>query len=849
MDIVIRGKSTWGNNSPLLVVDGIPRELNDLKFISQDDVESISVLKDASAAIYGASAANGVIVMTTKRGKAGVKPTIQYNSSYGVSYFARVVKMMNSYQYAESDNEIAERTGSSKVFTQNDLELFQNGKDPIMHPNTNWFDETLKPVAPQQRHNLTLSGGSEANQYFISAEYLDQSTHYRDDAFGSKRYNLRSNLDTKVTDFLKLGVDLSFRNDNEYMPRNRGGINSRVGRSLPINSAYFPNGLPAYGGELGLNPALMARELAGFDDIKSFSLRSKFSFDLDLKFLTKGLSLDGYFSYDRNNYQEKQLKIPFKVYQYIDGRYNEAIGNGGSSNTELWDVRSEWANQLYHAKLKYINSFGNHHLNAFLAYEQVEQNSSSIGGYRKNIFSASLPELNLGIEDGRGISGSSGESGKVNYFGSLSYNYMGKYLLDFTLRRDGSFNFPKDKRFGMFPGISVGWNITDEPFFPKGNIIDNLKLRASWATMGNDNVGQFQYLATYTTSSYYIFGDNRTYYPGLRENQLPNPNITWETSKTVNAGFDLAMFNKKLSLGFDYFHDKRTNILRPRNAAVPNFAALSLPDENLGEVERNGVELSFNYINNIGDLHYNFGGQFTFNRNKVIYMAEAKGVLDWQKLTGHPIDSWLVYKVVGNGVVNTQEELTGYPQRSGTQLGDKHVLDYNKDGKITENDKVRDYSSPTPEIQFGFNTDFEYKGFELHLVWQGQARAKTALLFTDTGNQPAYLFERRWTSENSNSNYPTFYGQANSNYNLPTEADLHSAAFLRLKSAEIAYNFINLSGLPKVFKQIKLFVNATNLWTLTSGDMKYYDPEITATDARYYPQLSSFIVGLNISIN
>lgn len=850
MDIFIRGKSTWGDNSPLLIVDGIPREINDLKFISQDDVESISVLKDASAAIYGASAANGVIVMTTKRGKAGIKPTIQVNSSYGITYFARVVEMMSSYQYATIDNEVAERIGSSKVFTQNDLDLFQSGENPITHPSTNWFKESLKSIAPQQRQNLTLTGGSEAIQYFVGGEYLDQSSHFRTDEFGSKRYNLRSNLDAKVSDFLKLGADLSFRLEDEFMPRDRNNINSRIGRSIPINAAYFPNGLPAYGAELGLNPALMAKDVAGFEDTESFSFRSKFSFDLDLNFLAKGLSLDGYFAYDRNNYKRKELKIPFTVYQYVDGEYNEAIGNGGSSNTELWDRRSEWANQLYHVKLKYVNSFGDHHLNTFLAYEQAERQSSNMGGYRKNIFSTSLPELSLGIQDGREIWGSSGETGKVNYFGSLSYSYKGKYLFDCTLRRDGSFNFPENKRFGVFPGISVGWNITEEPFFLKGNAIDNLKLRASWATMGNDKIDQFQYLTTYglADASYYIFGENRTYYAGLREERFPNPNITWETSKTYNIGFDLSMFKKKFNLEFDYFRANRTDILRQRSAAIPNFAALSLPDENMGEVENKGVELSLGYGNNIGDFHYNIGGQFTYNRNKVIYLAEAKGVLDWQKLEGHPIDSWLVYKLVGNGVVNTQEELENYPHRSGTKLGDLHVLDYNKDGVINENDMVRDYSSPRPDIQFSFNTDLEYKGFELRLLWQGQARAKTMLRFTDTGNQPAYSFERRWTPENPNSNHPAAYNQANANYNLLSEYHLHNAAFLRLKSAEVAYNFSNVSILPNLFKSLRLYVNATNLWTLVSGDMKYYDPEITDSFARYYPQLSSCTVGLNITL-
>jgi TonB-dependent starch-binding outer membrane protein SusC len=763
---------------------------------------------------------------------------------------------MDSYQYAKAANEIAERTGSSKVFSQKDLDLFQSGENPVTHPNTDWFDETLKDIAPQQRQNLTISSGSENIKYFISGEYLNQKSHFPTDEFESNRYNLRSNLDTKVTDFLNLGADLAFRLHDEYMPHNRGeggsqlAITGRLVRSLPIDAAFWPNGLPAYGGELGQNPALMATDLAGFEDTKSFSVRTKFSFDLDLKFLTKGLSLDGYFSYDRNNFKRKELKIPFTVYQYQDGEFIEAIGNGGNENTQLWDRSSEWANQLYHIKLNYRNSFGNHNINAFLAYEQQERQSSNIGGYRKNIFSELLPELDLGYDDGREVSGSSGESGKVNYFGSISYNYMGKYLLDFTLRRDGSFNFPENSRFGIFPGISAGWNITEESFYPEKSFIDNLKLRASWATMGNDNIPQFQYLTAYTLASFYIFGDNRDKYDGLSEHSLPNPNITWETSKTANVGFDLFMFDNKFRFQFDYFNENRTNILRRRNAAIPDFAALSLPDENFGEVQNRGVEFLLGYANNMGNFNYNLGGQFTFNRNKVINMAEAEGVLEWQKQEGHPIDSWLVYKLEGNGVVNTEEELENYPHRSGTQLGDLHLLDYNDDGFVNEDDRVRVYSSPRPEIQYSFNNDFEYKGFELNLLWQGQARAKTMLHFVDdTGNRPAYLFERRWTPENPDSDYPAPYSSANRFYNALSEYHLHNAAFLRLKNAEVAYNFSNLPGLHGLFKRLRFYVSATNLWTLVPGDMKYYDPEIDQDQTKYFPQLSSVSAGLNITIN
>ena len=846
-NIRIRGSNTIGDNSPLIIIDGVPR--SGISRLSAEDIESISVLKDAAAAIYGARAANGVIVVQTKRGVKGEKNQIRVSSDYGVQKFTRVPESMNAWQFATYMNEIAERFTTQPPYTQEDIALFRNGGNRETHPDTNWYDEVFRGSAPQSHTSLSLSGGTDNIQYFVSGDYLNQKGMYKSDVKNYDQFQIRSNIDMTVVKYLKIGVDISGRFGKDHSIASTGRVMDRVWRTYPTDGAYSPGGLPLYSGEFGMNPALVATEASGWIDREQKSFNSKLSFDLNMDWLSQGLSLSGYAAYDFEINSTKQLNKPWDAWLLNrgTGEYTKQIAytSDYGAVTRLGQSNSDYRNSLYHFRMSYLNSFGDHTVNAFIAYEQNESFQQNLSGARRNLYSSILTELFAGEEDGREISGTSSETGRVNYFGSFSYNYKRKYLIDFTLRRDGSFNFPKGKRFGTFPGASIAWVPTNESFMPSLDWLDNLKIRMSWAKRGNDRIASFQYLTTYQLGSdnWMIFGEPPTYYAGLIESTFPNPNITWEVDDTKNIGFDLSLFHNRLSFDFDYFSGKRTNILIQRNASTPGYVAMTLPAENLGKVNNQGIEFALNYNDKWGDLKYQIGGNFSFNRNKIVYMDEAANVPEWQKEEGHPMNSFLLYECAG--VYQTQNEVDNSPHIPGAQPGDLIYKDINGDGQIGSEDRVRKYLSNIPEIMYGIVANFAWKGFELDLFFQGQARAGMINNYTDTGNRFKYLFEQRWTPDNPSNKYPRMYRQSDA-YNYTSTYHLENATFIRLKNAELAYNLRYLKGLPGLFKEVRLFVRGSNLFTLSP--IKYFDPETTSQDMKYFPQIMTVTGGIRITI-
>ena len=850
-NLLIRGSHTLGNNSPLIVIDGVPR--SGFGNLSPNDIEDISVLKDASAAIYGARAANGVIVIRTKRGEKGQEPQIRLNSSYGVSSFTRVPEMMSSWQFAKYRNEVEQRFGRSKHYTEEDLQKFKSGEFPRTHPNTDWYNETFKDFAPKSHHNLSVTGGSENIQYYFSGDYLQENGHYTSNDKVYNQYQIRSNIDAQVMEYLNLGFNLSGRLEEDHAPQGwTGFIFSRAQRTLPTEVAYYPNGLPAYSGEKGMTPIKINSDDSGWNEDKRKIFRSKLSFDLNMDWLTKGLELSGYGSFDFTMANGEEHNKPYTLWQYDteNDEYNKTLGyDQGVGNTmTLSQSNDVWRDELYHIRLSYDRSFGDHNLNTFVAYEQNESFWNMLSGYRRSLYSEEKVELFAGREKGRSVNGSSSVSGRVNYFGTVAYDYMRKYMLEFSLRRDGSFNFAEGKRFGIFPGVSLGWTISEESFMAGTNTwLDNLKLRASWAKMGNDRVPSFQYLTKYNFGDYYIFGKTPLYNEGMYVSNTPNPNITWEVSRTQNIGFDATLWDGMLSMNFDYFYEKRRQILITRSESVPGYTALELPDENLGKVDNSGIELQLNHQNEVGQLTYNVGGNLTYNHNEIVYMDEAKDIPAYREKEGHPMNSYVVYKT--DGIFNTQEEIDNYPHLNGTKPGDLKYIDVNDDGEIDGDDRVRKYTSPTPELQFGFNTGVQYKGFELNLFFQGQSMASTLIQFTDLGNRPEYRFTNRWTEDNKDANYPRPY-DANDNFNRESTFHLHDASFIRLKNMELAYD-LGSTLIPQnnILKGFRIYLRGSNLWTLFDH-MPYdsFDPEQTDQDARYYPQLTTITAGIDLRL-
>jgi TonB-dependent starch-binding outer membrane protein SusC len=864
MQILIRGKSTLGNNSPLVVIDGVPRD--GFGHLNALDIENISVLKDASAAIYGAQAANGVILITTRKGKEGVAEIV-VNSNYTMSTFFRHPQLMDAYQFTKYFNEVDERYGRNPTYTEEDLELYKNGTSPLTHPNTDWYKEAYRNFAPRVEHTLSATGGTDKIKYYLSGGYMNEESLFISGDQYHKKYTITSNIDAQVHKYLNIGFKLMAQLRDNHM--SEAGPYTYIHISKPNTVARYPNGLP--GIAMGItNPIVMATDEAGWHEDMHKLFRPILSFDFNMDWVTKGLSLNGYGSFEYYDLNTSIVRKPVPLYDYNEatGEYDMFMGQPRENQTftdmeKENDIRNE---HLYHIRLNYKRNFDDHNFEGFVAYEQMEGYSERMWAYRKNLVSPDKPELFAAGTDQMNNDGSSSEWGRVNYFGYVGYDYKRKYLIDFTLRHDGSFNFPENKRFGTFPGASVGWTISEEPFMLfTDNWLSNLKLRASWATMGNDRVPQFQYLTKYSISvpyTFYIFGETPTYNQGFQASNVPNPNITWEKSKMWNFGFDAVLWRDKLTATFDYFYEQRREILITRAASIPSYTALTLPDENLGEVDNRGFELQLVHNNNLGEFQYSIGGNFQYNKNKIIYMDESPNIPEYQKREGYPIDSYLLYKT--DGIFNTMDEVNATEARlPGTLPGDIKYVDLNGDGEITADDRYRKYSSPTPRIQFGLTTDFNYKNFNFNLFFQGQTLTEAPFAHTAgiKHNLPEYLFTKRWTEDNPDATYPRAYDSGDL-YQAKSNADFwyYDASFIKLKHATLAYN-IPSEILSKISIQgVQLYVKGYNLFALdrikqrTGGN--YYDPELSydATTSRtysagvYYHQNKSYTFGMRITL-
>ncbi|MCO4293982.1 TonB-dependent receptor [Solitalea sp. MAHUQ-68] len=847
--LLIRGKGTLNDNSPLVVIDGVANR-GAFERLNPDDIESISILKDASAAIYGAQAANGVILVTTKKGKSG-KSVITYTGSYGTTQPTRMPDPVNAGQYATYINEVNDRYGKPHQYSNEDIQKYYDGSDPINYPSTNWYKEVVKDNSPQSRHALSLNGGGEKTDFFLSGEYLKQEAIYHESSTGYKQYNLRSNINTQILPILKMGLNLSGRlEDRNFSNYGSGSIFGEVLSAYPTLPAYYPNGLPGPGLAGGRNPVLMASGATGYDKIKDYNLLSDLSFDLKLPFVTEGLYVSGLMAYDFRFRNQKTFKDNWDAYRYNSN--TEEYENVRSSEGPI-NLRSDYRNyqlKTYNAKIGYTRVFGAHDVSAFIAYEQSDSYNEGIFAYRTGYLSDKIDQMFIGADKDKDNGGNAAQTARQNIFGRLSYSYKQKYLVDLVLRHDGSYIFPKDKRWGTFPGVSLGWRVSEEPFL-KNNapFVSHLKLKASWAELGNDKVLPYQSIQQYYLDGGYYFGGDSQLVQGLSAGVTPNPNITWEVAKTTNFGIESSFWNGLLTVNADYFISKRNNILIARNASVPSSTGLNgkLPAENIGEVNNKGIELEVSHQRSVNEsFSYNIGANFTYTKNEVAFMDEAANVPEWQKRQGFPIDSWLVYK--SEGIYRTQEEIDNSVHLPGTRPGDIRYVDINGDKQITSNDRVRIYEGNTPRGIYGITMGVNFRGVGLSMLWQGQTNAQQ-LILPQQGNAvtpPTWLFNDRWTPENPNGSFPASFDRNDLINNRYSDFWLRNAAFLRLKTVELSYTFPKTLTQSLRLQNMRVFVNGFNLFTFSS--IKDYDPELSSVTGSYYPQTRIISAGVNISL-
>lgn len=875
--IRIRGANTLNNNDALIVIDGIPNRTGGFDRINPADIESISVLKDASAAIYGSRAANGVILITTKRGKTG-KPELSYSFNQGWSQPTVIPKLANAAQYVSmlndldiyqlpvaqwaAANEAYKTTGvytgptgqqRKAPFSPSDIQKYQDGSDPWLYPNTDWYDATLKPWSPQSRHNLQLTGGTENLKYVASLGYQNQDAFYKNSATGYKQYDLRVNLDAKVNKYINVTIGLLGREEFRRFPTKPASAIFRMQmRGKPQQQAFWPDGRPGPDIENGENPVVITTNQTGYDHDKQDYFQTNGQIDIKIPGV-EGLKFSGTASIDKRIRSTKRWEIPWTLYERGTGF--EADGKTpiltaskrGPAEPRLTLGNENQLNILLGGILTYERKFGDHALTVLAGTNRETIDGDNFNAFRRYFISTALDQIFAGGDLEKNNGGGAYERARLNYFGRVAYNYKEKYLAEFLWRYDGSDIFPESTRYGFFPGMMLGWVMSEENFIKNAlPAVSYLKLRGSWGQLGNDQIATYQYLSTYGFRSY-IIGNVET--KTLFETRVPNNNITWEVATNSDIGLEGSLFNGKINFEFDVFSNKRTNILWARNASVPQSTGLALPAENIGEVLNKGWEFNIGYRGQTGDFKYNVSVNGGYAKNKVLFWDEAPGAPEWQRTTGRPMFTFQSY--LYDGVFKDQAEIDGNKidyKAIVNQLrpGDMKYVDYDGDGKITPNDQVRTDNTQLPLFQGGMNFGIQYKNFDLTVLFQGATGAKQYVSAGESGNIGNFLldiYENRWTIDNPSSVDPRIANRSDQYFSGNNTYWLRSSDYLRLKNFELGYSVPKTIGSKAGLSNLRVYVNGLNMFTLVNK-LGVYDPESTNSTGQYYPQSKILNAGL-----
>ncbi|WP_430812786.1 MULTISPECIES: TonB-dependent receptor [unclassified Carboxylicivirga] len=871
----IRGVSTFaGGTNPLVLVDGVPRNMND---IEPDEIETFSVLKDAAAtAVYGAQGANGVVLITTKRG--GVeRAKITFRTEHSISTPTRLPEFVGSVDYMNLYNEAMTNDGESPLFSEELIDKYRNNEDPDLYPNTNWLDLMLKDHTSNHRYTLNVKGGTERARYFVSGAYYNESglfqqnpTDKYDTSIGLNRYNLRSNIDLDVTRTTLVKVDLA----GQYLENTFPGTGTpQIFRSMLITPphvfpAYYSDGVIAtYPQERDANMRNPWNLLmhSGYAKEWRTSMQSKVGVNQKLDFVTKGLSakVNVSFDFDSNFYSRRTFN-PSRYHadsRNEDGSLNYTQVVSGQPDLSNPNTSSSNTKHIYiEGAVNYSRTFDDmHKVGGMLLYHQREsQHANNALPFRKQ--------------------------GAV---GRFTYGFSDRYFVEANFGFSGSETFAKGHRFGFFPSVGAAYYISNEPFYPEGlrKIISNMKLRYSYGITGNDNTGgeRFLYRATFTTNGPGFsqgIGDNggtNTIGNGIYENRFAAPYLSWEIETKQNVGVEMSFMNNKVNLMVDYFNSERRDILLQRRTVSQVGGFRSDPWQNYGIVKNHGIDASLDGKRSFGDFTVGVRSTFTFARNKIVEYDELEQPYPWMSVTGTRVNENTVYIADGlytdndfiigtnpNGTNNyTLRDHLPQPTLGGMiGPGDIKYKDINGDGIIDAYDKVRGVGNPSvPEIVYGFGVSLQYKGFYANAFFQGVANTSVRLggatpegwypfaWGVDQSNYRTFALDR-WTPENPSQDVlmPRLHrnGSANANNQVPSTWWLKDGSFLRFKNLEVGYNFSKNDLRFLRLEHARLYVMGHNiaLW----DDIKHFDPESgNSNGGLNYPLARTFTVGLDIT--
>lgn len=855
IDILVRGQGTLGRGGnrgsaaaarPLVLIDGIEGDMNTLDV---NDIENISVLKDASsAAIYGSRAANGVILITTKRGMATGRPQISYSGYVGIQNITAWPKNVGAARHMElrniaranmakwcADTGQCDPATYPPTYTQEQIDAARRGEGI----NTNWVDEQFDP-APIQDHSLRITGGSEAARYALSLDYMKESGMMANT--GADRYGLRLNTDFQATDRISGGVDIAANRRSDILPANAGGsLFYLIHDTPPTRPVRLEDG--TYGLNLfGFNPIAYARE-SGQERraLTQGTVTGRFNLDI----LPEWVELQTLASvrYDVEDWEEFTT----------DSRYIPtwpAEGTPwGPNRLEQRDISG--MQTTLRALLNYGHSFGDgtHDVSGVLGYEQISQENEDFRAWRSDFFNNDVRQINLGNADTRGNFGAGSEWALRSVFGRINYTLLGRYLFEANARYDGSSRFAKGHRFGLFPSFSAGWRISEEPFFNLG-FVDELKLRASWGQLGNQDVPLYSYYSTVSVTLPYWFGG--AVQDGAATTEVANEDLSWETTTVTDFGFDAAFLDGRLSLSGDIYNRKTEDILLA--LPIPDMVGRDAPFRNAGAVENKGWELAIGWQDAIGEISYGLDFNLSDNRNKVVDLNGTGPYVSGERVVmeGQPINAW--YGLEADGYFRNQEEIDAHPQPSGwiTRPGDLRFLDQNGDGVINEDDRVV-IGDPNPRYVFGLNLNAAWRGWDAGLFFQGVGKRDQYLALGFIQGPVWENYTSEWhnsyydpAKDNQDARHPTWYANYNRNYYTVNSHWLLDGKFVKLRNAQIGYSLPASVAGRLGAQRMRIYLTAKNLWTWHNMGIGL-DPEYPDPIPDYYPQTRVFSIGTDIS--
>lgn len=894
----IRGISSYGNNqTPLIMIDGVERP--SFAYLDPSEIETISVLKDAvSTAVYGLQATNGIILITTKKGKAN-DTKINYDGSFQIGKNTRFPKFLNAIDYmlwynkgTEMDNDYRLNQNQEPVPYVYGPQLIRSIYDGTntnpLFGQTDWVGELLANNSYSQHHAVSISGGGEKSKYFSSLSHLDQGGVIKNTDF--KRYNIRSNVSSNLTNYLSTDLKLAYRVEvgktPGISPDNTSFLNPfyQAAMMLPNLPMYADNGVyTAHNSSVGWVSPLASVEHSGYQHRNNHIFQG----DANIKFVVpgiEGLDVQLLVGYDKTNLESKIWLEPYKLMgrgrDQKTGTYTEMNTVPGITKTSLTQARNENSRMTFRPYINYLKTFGLHDISFLGLYEWSKYQSSTLSGIARNFPLEGIHELEFGSTDPLDITrpgGGSSQTARAGYVARLNYTFNKKYLLEAASRWDASVNFDKAYRWRMFPGLGLGWILSEEPFFKENvDFVDFFKFKYSVGRTGNDKLSsslEFAYLQTYERpdkgAPVYVIGGVPV--TSIYTSKPPNPMLSWETSVTHNIGFESQWLNNRFGFDFEFFRRYTTDIINNASSEYPPTMGGYFPAQvNDGEMLNRGIDAQVRYRDQVNSFKYSITANFNWAKNKIIKRRESENLPEWQRTVGRSYGEKLGFIV--DGIYQTWEETKDAVSPSGGVVapGFYKYRDLNGDGRISRADDMTFIGrSNMPEMMFGLNIDLQYKGFDFSTLFQGAALSSVLMsglyegssateglesttvmsrAFYQNGNAPYFLVENSWTPDNPNAEFPRLTaGKASlgAHHAHSNSGFLRNGAYLRVKSLQLGYTIPTHIIQKAKLAGIRLHATASNLFTWDY--LKYFDPEMPNVNNGFYPQQKLFAFGLSVT--